>query len=98
MVKRSAYYRRIHSELQAPVPSDVWNEASWGFYVFDLRHTDQEQAEANTRVVIFAVELEQQTLEAVKVVSSGPSPDEAEIEDLMERGERLLVPLPVDWA
>jgi hypothetical protein len=96
VVKRSPYYRRLHSELQAPFPADAWHDDEWAFFVFELNDRGAKVVPQGSRLVVFAVEMESQMLREVKLITVDAYRKEASVEDL-RGGEQYVVPLPPDW-
>jgi hypothetical protein len=97
VVKRSPDYRRLHAELQAPVPSDSWYMGHWGFFAFDLRPQTPQERDGQERIVLFTVDLRGPKLESVKVVKTDVGQAEAEVEDLHDSAQSQSLPLPSDW-
>lgn len=97
VVKRSSHYRGLHPELRAPIPSDAWHDDRWAFFVFDLRKENEEGLGSGSRMAIFALNLQEQELKAVKVITIDTELAKAEVEDLQSESEQLSVPLPAGW-
>lgn len=97
IVKRSPYYRRLHPELQAPFPADAWHDDKWAFFVFELRDGEAKDVDDGSRLVVFTVDLERQSLEGVKVLTINAGLATAEVADLRDGSQRFSVPLPAGW-
>lgn len=97
VVKRSPDYRRLHPELQAPVPSDSWYMGHWGFFAFDLRPQNPVESSEQERIALFTVDLRGLKLESVKVVKADAEQAEAHVEDLNDSEQSQSLPLPSDW-
>lgn len=99
MLKRSPYYRRLRRELQTPFPADAWHDDKWAFFVFNLQNGEAKdgKSDSSSRLVVFAVNLERQRLEGVKVVAINADLDRAEVTDLQDGNRRFFIPLPTGW-
>lgn len=53
--------------------------------------------DGGARLVVFAVSLQRQSLEAMKVVTINTDLAKAEVADLRDGGRRLSVSLPAGW-
>jgi len=100
VLKRSPYYRRLRPELQTPFPADAWHDDKWAFFVFDLHNVEEakdDKLDSSSRLVVFAVNLEKQRLEGVKVVAINTDLNRAEVTDLQDGNRQFSIPLPTGW-
>jgi hypothetical protein len=84
-LKRSREYGAIRPRVADLRPVDSWQEDNLHFFVFQLRREDNEQpAQAEAPVAVFAMQQESKTPFSAVVVTPSATSDQAEIKDLRQ--------------
>jgi len=92
-LKRSAEFARIRKRVADHHHLDSWQEDGLHFFVFQLRHAEGTDAEAEAPVAVFTMHPELAPPLAAVVVTPGPRGTEAEIRDLLGADSAYTMPV-----